>query len=555
MAVADFNRDGIPDIAFEVPNAQTVFPASVLLGRGDGTFQAGPTLPAGAPFVADFNGDGTADILIGPPGPVQILIGNGNGTFQAPVAVPACTNFKLAADINNDGKADLVCGTAVLLGQKNGNFGTPVPLPIAQTDSVLVATDFNRDGDADLLLLQSEAALSIVLGRGDGSFGIETVVIPARWSVQFVIVGDFTGDGKPDLAADCASVDVVCVAPGNGDGTFGTMILSQWHGVPTAAADFNADGNMDLVGGDGTLLAGNGDGTFRIPLFIQKGTIAIADFNGDGKPDIASGLVETQQNSAVIAVLLNDSPGDGFYTTGVSSASWMLGVDTGAIASAFGVKLAPQTESAQLSNGAFPTTLGGIRVHLRDSTGDSLAPLIYVSQTQINYLMTSSDAFAWVGIETVGQPYVPKGIGLPNGGGLQVGLYTLGGSLAAATAVRVDPGGPQTAVPVISCANATCAGIPIDVTGNPVYLSLYGTGFDRVPVQMRCLSGSTDLPVTYAGVEKEIPGLDQINIRLPAILAGAGVIPIVCNNYRAGGGIGPVPFAGPPSNTVAIAIK
>src|ERR1700679_2178688 len=85
--------------------------------------------------------------------------------------------------------------------------------------------------------------------------------------------------------------------------------------------------------------------------------------------------------------------------------AWPIGPVS--IASAFGTNLATQTAPA--SGNSSPTTLGGIRLHVRDSTGDTLAPLLYVSPTQINYVMTSSDAVAFIGIERVGQRTWRKG--------------------------------------------------------------------------------------------------------------------------------------------------
>ncbi|PYT25749.1 MAG: hypothetical protein DMG57_23895 [Acidobacteria bacterium] len=79
-------------------------------------------------------------------------------------------------------------------------------------------------------------------------------------------------------------------------------------------------------------------------------------------------------------------------------------VGPGSLVSAFGLNLASATEAAK--SYPWPTTLGGIRLHVQDRShqGDRLAPLLYVSPTQINYLMPSSDAFAWISIERVGLP-------------------------------------------------------------------------------------------------------------------------------------------------------
>lgn len=559
LAIGDFNHDGKLDIAFEPPTQDFVLGPVVLFGNGDGTFRTGPALsPPGEPFAADFNGDGITDILVGPPGRATVVLSNGDGTFRTPIAVPACSELHIIGDFNGDGKPDLICSNAVLLGNGDGTFQTPIPHSLAIGGNLLVVADFNHDGILDILDLQPSNALAVALGRGDGTFATETVAVAAAPRFQFGVTGDFNGDGIPDLAGICTEAGSICVLPGKGDGTFGPGIINHGlTGVPQAAADFNKDGKLDLVASDGSVLAGNGDGTFQVPVFIQPGFVAIADFNGDGQPDIIDSVASSAagSNFALQSVLLNDSPGDGFYTTGVSSASWTWPVATGSITSAFGLNLAQQTGAASVTDGSFPTTLGGIRVHIRDSTGDSLAPLIYVSPTQINYVMTSSDTFAWIGIEHVGAPYIPKGIGLAPATAA-TGLFNTNG-VAAANAVSVAPDGTQTPVPVISCSGTSCTAVPIDVSGNRVYLSLYGTGFDSVPMGVQCIGGSLSLPVAYAGPQKQIPGVDQINLQLPASLAGSGTVSITCYDPTQATatttGNTSIPL-GPPSNTVKIAV-
>jgi FG-GAP-like repeat len=412
FVVGDFNHDGKPDIAFEPPNDAFVFPPIVLFGNGDGTFRAGPVLSTpGQPLTADFNGDGITDILVGPAGRTNVILSNGDGTFRAPVAVPDCVGFSVIGDFNGDGKADLICQSAVLLGKGDGTFQTPIPQAVGGN---LLVADFNHDGILDIMDLQPSNALAVALGHGDGTFAAEVVAVAAAPGFQFGVTGDFNGDGILDLAGFCTEAGSMCVLPGKGDGTFGPGIINQGlTELPQAAGDFNKDGKLDLVAGDGAVLAGNGDGTFRVPVFIHPGFAVIADFNGDGQPDIIESVASKVASfgSLTLQVLVNDSPGDGFYTAGVSSASWTWPVAAGSITSAFGANLARQTAAASATGDSLPTTLGGIRVHIRDSTGDSLAPLIYVSSTQINYVMTSSDNFAWIGIEQAGTTYIPKASG------------------------------------------------------------------------------------------------------------------------------------------------
>jgi uncharacterized protein (TIGR03437 family) len=414
--------------------------------------------------------------------------------------------------------------------------------------------DFNGDGNPDLLLSRFQGLdVAVALGKGDGTFGPD-LPVPAELFIN-PVTGDFNGDGRLDLAGLCMRAGLLCTLAGNGDGTFQMPVITPYAallpGPLATTGDFNHDGKLDLVAGN-AVLAGNGDGTFRFPVYFgpvsQKcgaavepeipdyvpcsystSAVAVADFNGDGLPDVAAGSVgfSAYIGSVVIAALLNDSPGDGFLTPGVSSATLTDPVATGSIVSAFGNDLAPETATAP--SGPLPTTLGGIRVHLMDlSAGDILAPLLYVSPTQINYLMASSDSFTWVSLERVGSPYVPKGVAVPVET-VAAGFYSVGNNLAAASALSIPPGGIATFIPVTICSPFGCSSNPIDLSGPPVYLSLYGTGFaNAVAASSNCtIAGQTLLP-TYAGPQLETTGLDQVNMLLPRSLAGAGAVSVSC---------------------------
>jgi hypothetical protein len=148
----------------------------------------------------------------------------------------------------------------------------------------------------------------VLLGNGDGTF--QPAQNFASGSPFSVAVGDFNGDGKPDLALANPASSSVSVLPGNGDGTFQA---AQNFGVGTyprsvVVGDFNGDGKPDLatangLGATASVLLGNGDGTFQAAQNFPAGpgpySVAVGDFNGDGKPDLAVA------DLSAVSVLLN----------------------------------------------------------------------------------------------------------------------------------------------------------------------------------------------------------------------------------------------------------
>jgi hypothetical protein len=351
--VADVNGDGIPDLVFATPTG-----ISERLGNGDGTFQ-GPSdvnFAAGTPVTVvgagDFTNDGRLDAVVAnvmAPGmdarahAVSVLLNQGDGTFATAPAF-ATGQFPtqvVAGDFTGSGLPDLVTADSdhihLLPNNGDGTFASPITLANGGF-SELIARDFNGDGNLDLAALTRTSQgllVEVFLGNGDGTFRAPRIsfvgsasLIPAQ-----MVAGDFEGDGDLDLAVVSNDETVghfqglVTVLRGNGDGTFQVSDTHQVAGPFTivtglVAADFNGDGNLDLVetNRDGTVnvLLGNGDGTFQEPVVLQPGVFptsaAVGDFNGDGIPDLAV----ADLNAGTVSVLLGN--GDGTFQAPVSIA-------------------------------------------------------------------------------------------------------------------------------------------------------------------------------------------------------------------------------------------
>ncbi|WP_231738133.1 FG-GAP-like repeat-containing protein [Terracidiphilus gabretensis] len=278
-AVADFNGDGIPDIAVYAYNELIIF-----LGSASGTFTevTTPIVPnvnvgSAQLIVGDFNQDGALDLAVNANNSdntttLSIFSGNGDGTFTVGAAYPLNSYYY------------------------NGDF-----LDAAQyIYPPVVVADFNHDGIPDMAVLTlnsnvSYVDLTILLGKGDGTFtavtgltGLSNVYLPYAFSVS-----DFNGDGIPDVA------------------------------VAFALNDQFEDGNLNTY-------LGKGDGTFSptpsTSTYINAAptNMVVADFNGDGRPDIAVNTLQwippDSGNFSPITIALYLASGNGNFTGELASA-------------------------------------------------------------------------------------------------------------------------------------------------------------------------------------------------------------------------------------------
>jgi hypothetical protein len=271
--------------------------------------------------AGDFNGDGIQDLAVYGRGGITIEMGNGDGTFNAlpPISPGAGVPPMVVADVNNDGKLDIIEAGAVLLGNGDGTFQPAMNFLIGNPVYTIGVADFNRDGKVDLAITAGNAGISILLGNGDGTFQAAGTYDPGAGDL---VVGDFNSDGNLDLAVDDNSG--ISVLLGNGDGTFQTPYnvvpgSSGYTGAGLATADLNGDAILDLVSGGpggftmeafGAVYLGNGDGTFGSPIPFMVGyqanEILLGDFNGDGKVDV---VIPQGNSGAYISIFLGNGDG------------------------------------------------------------------------------------------------------------------------------------------------------------------------------------------------------------------------------------------------------
>jgi hypothetical protein len=332
MAVGDLNHDGKADIVLADSGNAPV--ASVLLGNGNGTFQA-PTTVATGPYpssvaIADVNGDGNPDLLATnePLGAdsVSVLLGNGNGTFQAQktFATGRTPSSVAVADFNADGRQDLVVANA--LDNTVGVLLGDVPPVVLSIDKQ------SPTGPIDSQVIYTVKFSEPVTGVDTTDFALalngitaNTPVVTGSGATYTVTINGISGDGTLGLnLADNGSIKDAAGNPlqpgGVAEFTAPQTVAAGNVPFSMAAGDLNGDGNTDLVVGNVaygansiSVLLGNGNGTFQPQRTIAVGTeprsVTIADVNRDGKPDvIVAGYVHPGL-AALVGVLLGNGNG------------------------------------------------------------------------------------------------------------------------------------------------------------------------------------------------------------------------------------------------------
>ena len=342
IAVADFNGDGISDLATTnfLLDGTPQNSVTVMLGEGDGFFATpctfSPDNPQRSIVAGDFNGDGLDDLATLSPYHINLLVSTGEGSFKESIVPVPLHNYEIliamtTSDFNGDGFAYLAVTTYqgynvhVLQGLGDGTFESTSTFPAGHSPVDIVATDFNNDGFVDLAVTnQVTGRVSVFNGDGDGTFQAQPSIPLFRYANQLV-AGDFDGDSFADLAITTNSLDYstpgVQVLLGNGDGSFEFGKLSLFESFDDRAfgissEDFNQDGFDDLsiafrVKDTVEIWLADGDGGFAEPSIVSAGrgpeALLAQDVDLDGITDL------TIANRDSSDVVLRRGLGDGSF--------------------------------------------------------------------------------------------------------------------------------------------------------------------------------------------------------------------------------------------------
>jgi uncharacterized protein (TIGR03437 family) len=201
----------------------------------------------------------------------------------------------------------------------------------------------------------------------------------------------------------------------------------------------------------------------------------------------------------------------------------------GSIASAYGANFAAVT--TQAASQPLPLSLGGLTLSLLDAAGVSRsAPLLYVSPTQINFVVpdaTTAGPAQVTESSTSGTQTFSATIATVTPTLFSADGTGSGAAAATTTIVQVSNSQLQATTPAFHCTASGCSSTPINLgVDTAVYLTFYGTGIrNRSSIaNVTVTIGAISVPVQYAGPSPNYAGVDQINVALPLTLRGSGTV-------------------------------
>jgi hypothetical protein len=387
LLVGDFNNDGKLDIVAPMDDGNPNVYIAMLPGLGNGTFGSPVNTPLAGygPAIfwassADLNGDGFPDLVLSSGQQdisIQVYLNDGNGTFTAGQVVSQSYEFEdltsVLFDANGDGNTDVIFGDEsgtlwVYDGNGDGTFNTSNPgmFGIGDVGYGIAAADVNGDGHLDVILsgifvndlgqygTEAGDQICVLEGDGKGNFSFP-IVYRGDSSSYSMAVGDFNGDGHPDVVTANQDNDSTTVFLNNGTGGYGAP-GGNWVGYEGGGAvnapmsgvlmsDIDNNGSTDVAFLEWnqfpdnyyqlTVLLNDGSGNLSAPVrsdavnssYGTVGDFALADFRNTGYPDFVA-IAPNYNSTNYISFAPNSGGGHFGPVTGttVATANGVIGV-------------------------------------------------------------------------------------------------------------------------------------------------------------------------------------------------------------------------------------